>query len=133
MKAALNAIMNQAAPEGCAAQLLEYESATYNVCSSDVHLVVILLTLCCSRDLSFVLNLSKKKKAHNSIFTHQNPEHNSPTLEGICFYPVQPPPATPGGLPLGRPLPTSASPPRPLRGSPHSAAPLGCSRGRRGN
>lgn len=52
--------MNPTAPGGCAAHRSARPSATHNICSSDMHLVVILFTLGCSRDLSFILDLKKE-------------------------------------------------------------------------
>lgn len=52
-------VMNPTALAGCAAHRSQRDSATHNICSSDMHLVVILFTLGCSRDLSFILDLKK--------------------------------------------------------------------------
>lgn len=59
--------MHATAPVHC----FEQQRATHNVGSSDVHLVVILFTLGCSRDLSFIFNL--KKNAYIAAFTYEKP------------------------------------------------------------
>lgn len=75
--------MNPTAPAGCAAHRYEQYSATHNICSSDMHLVVILLTLGCSRDLSFIFDL--KEKVHKSTSVYLKFKQTITMLQGIIY------------------------------------------------